>query len=140
MSYTRTLGRGFTLDDPDTVAYMSTTLSSFIYLSYNIRINFFPEEYGTNMLYKYGDVVYFIGACYYVLAALRDENCFWFLPLAGQYGVAPGKVRVETKALPQFGKDPILITDLCRRRQLSHSTIQYQNDLNMAHPTDDTSA
>ncbi|CAF4877573.1 unnamed protein product, partial [Rotaria socialis] len=38
-------------------------------------------------------------------------------PLAGQYGVAPGKIRVETRALPQFGRPEILITDLCRRRK-----------------------
>ncbi|CAF3619419.1 unnamed protein product [Rotaria socialis] len=112
MTYTRTLGRGFTLDDPDTIAYLTTTISSLVYVVYNIQINLYPEEYGTNMLYKYSDVLYFIGAWYYIFAGLRDENCFWFLPLAGQYGVAAGRIRVETKELPKYGKSPIFITDL----------------------------
>ena len=50
-TYVRTLGRGFTLDDPDTIAWLATTISSIIYLVYNIQINVDPEQYGTNMLY-----------------------------------------------------------------------------------------
>ena len=66
----------------------------------------------------YGDIVYFVGACYYIFASLRDEHCFWFLPLAGQYGVAPGKIHIETtKCLPSYGKPPILIIDPCRRHR-----------------------
>lgn len=116
MTYTRTVGRGFTFDDPDTIAYLTTTISSMIYLVYNLQIKLHPEEYGSNILYKYGDVVYFLGACYYILAAMRDENCFWFLPLAGQYGIAPRDIQIESKEFPICGKPPILITDLCRKR------------------------
>ncbi|CAF1312480.1 unnamed protein product [Rotaria sordida] len=133
LTYTRTLGRGFTFDDPDTVAYLTTTISSVIYIVYNIQINIYPEQYGTNILYKYGDILYFIGAWYYIFAGLRDENCLWFLPLAGQYGVAAGSVRVETKKLPKYGKSPILITDLCKRRQ--HEQFNNSDELNMADPT-----
>jgi hypothetical protein len=115
MTYIRTLGRGFTLDDPDTVAWLATTISSIIYIVYNIQINVQPEQYGTNYLYTYGDIVYFLGSCYYIFAALRDENCFWFMPLAGQYGVAAGRVHIDTtKSLPAYGKPKILITDICR--------------------------
>jgi hypothetical protein len=128
MTYTRTLGRGFTFDDPDTIAYLTTTISSFIYLRYNIHINIYPEDYGRNISYKYGDILYFIGAFYYIFAALRDENCFWFLPLAGQYGVASGRIRIETKELPTYGKSPVFITDLCKRR--SHEEFNNQNELN----------
>ncbi|CAF1209752.1 unnamed protein product [Adineta steineri] len=133
MTYTRTIGRGFTLDDPDTIAYLTTTISSFIYIIYNIQINLYPEQYGENLLYKYGDILYFIGALYYIFAALRDENCFWFLPLAGQYGVAAGRIRVETKELPQYGKSPVFITDLCKRRV--HQEFNNRNELNMDNPT-----
>ena len=142
MTYIRALGRGFTFDDPDIIAFLTTTTSSVIYVVYNIQINLFPEQYGSNVLFKYADVLYFIGACYYVLAGLRDENCFWFLPLAGQYGVAPGRVQVDTKVLPQLGKSPVLITDVCRRR--ARASVPYRNDLNelpMDNPasTNDTS-
>ncbi|CAF1935203.1 unnamed protein product [Rotaria magnacalcarata] len=133
MTYTRTLGRGFTLDDPDTIAYLTTTISSLIYVVYNIQINLYPEEYGRNMLYKYSDVLYFVGAWYYIFAGLRDENCFWFLPLAGQYGVAAGRIRVETKELPKYGKSPIFITDLCKRRL--HAQFNNRNDLSMINST-----
>ncbi|CAF1405409.1 unnamed protein product [Adineta steineri] len=122
MTYVRTLGRGFTLDDPDTVAWLATTISSIIYMIYNIQINVQPEQYGTNLLYTYGDIVYFVGACYYIFATLRDENWFWFLPLSGQYGVAPGRVQVEsTKSLPTYGKPTILITDLCKRCRIKNN-------------------
>lgn len=130
MTYTRTLGRGYTLDDPDTTAYLTTTISSLIYVVYNIQINIYPKEYGSNLLYKSGDVLYFIGACYYILAALRDENCFWFLPFAGQYGVPAGRVRVETKELPTYGKSPVFITDVCQRRV--HELFNNHTELNLA--------
>ncbi len=118
MTYIRTLGRGFTLDDPDTVAWLATTISSFIYIVYNIQINVSPEQYGSNYLYTYGDIVYFVGSCFYVFAVLRDDHWFWFLPMAGQYGVAPGRIQIEsTKSLPEFGKPVILMTRPCKRRR-----------------------
>jgi len=115
LTYIRTLGRGFTLDDPDTIAWLATSISSVIYMVYNIQINVQPEQYGTNFLYTYGDIVYFVGSCFYIFAALRDENCFWFLPVSGQYGIAPGRIEIETnRSLPAFGKPPILMTRLCK--------------------------
>ena len=46
MTYIRTIGRRFTLNDPDTVAWLATTMSSIVYLIYNIQINVQPEQYG----------------------------------------------------------------------------------------------
>ncbi|CAF0902079.1 unnamed protein product [Rotaria sp. Silwood1] len=126
MTYIRTLGRGFSLDDPDTISYLSTSISSIIYVIYNIQINIYPEQYGTNFLYTYGDIVYFVGACYYIIAALRDDHWFWFLPFAGQYGVAVGRIHVDTRSLPQFGVPRVLITDLCCRKQ-KDTTIKVNN-------------
>lgn len=118
MTYIRTLGHGFSLDDPDTIAFLSTTIASIIYFVYNIQINVDPSQYGTNYLYTYADILYFLGACYYIFAALRDDHWFWFLPFAGQYGVAPGKVKIETKkVLPKYGRPPVLMTDPCTRRR-----------------------
>jgi len=52
-----------------------------------------------------------------MFAALRDDGWFWFLPFCGQYGVAAGRVQIETKkVLPSHGKPPILMIDPCRRR------------------------
>jgi hypothetical protein len=130
MTYIRTLGRGFSLDDPDTIAYLSTTISAILYFIYNIQINVHPEQYGTNLLYTYADILCFIGACYYIFAALRDDHWFWFLPTAGQYGVAPGKIQIQTeKSLPSYGKPSILITDACRRRTANDVAKTDQNEL-----------
>lgn len=116
MTYVRTPGRGFTLDDPDTIAWLCTTISSIIYIVYNTTVLVHPEQYGTNFLYTYADILYFIGACFYVFAALRDENWFWFLPVTDQYGIASGRVKIECeKPLPRFGKPPVLITSPCRK-------------------------
>ncbi|CAF3907685.1 unnamed protein product, partial [Rotaria sordida] len=112
MTYTRTIGRGFTFDDPDTMAYLATTSNTFMYFVYNLQMNIHPERYGTNLLYIYADILGFIGSVYYIFAALRDDSWFWFLPLAGQYGVAAGRVRIETKDLPKYGLTNILITDI----------------------------
>jgi hypothetical protein len=119
LTYKRTLGHGFTLDDPDTIAYLMTTSGAIVYFIYGIQMYVRPEDYNTSTLYKSGDICYFIGACYYIFAALRDDHWFWFLPFAGQYGVAPGSVRYDTKeCLSQDGLPPVLITDLCRRRHI----------------------
>jgi hypothetical protein len=117
MTYTRTLGRGFTLDDPDTIGYLTTTSNTLIYFVYNIQINIHPEQYGVNQIYIQADILGFIGSLYYIFGTLRDENWFWFLPLAGQYGVAAGRIHIETRVLPKFGYPSILISDICKRRK-----------------------
>jgi hypothetical protein len=128
MTYIRTLGRGFTFDDPDTMAYLTTTLASIMYFVYNIQINVKPELYADNRLYTYADILYFIGACYYVLSSLRDDHWFWFLPLAGQYGVAPARVSIDTtKVMPCYGKPSVLMTDLCRRRTNAIGRTRYDS-------------
>ena len=117
MTYTRIFGRGFTSDDPDLVSCLAMVVNSVIYIVYNIQVNVSPEHYETNMLYKYGDIVDFVNVWFCISASLRDDDWFWFLPVAGQYGIALGRVEVETKTLPQFGKTPILLTNMCRQRK-----------------------
>jgi len=141
MTYTRTLGRGFTLDDPDVIAFTSTMVGAVLYVVYNIQINMHPEEYDTNSIYTYGDIMYFVGACFYVLAALRDDHWFWFLPMGGQYGVPPGKVHVETKRLPQFGKPVVLMTDCfkgcckrcCKRSKIKTANVNQHDQVQITH-------
>ncbi|CAF3546868.1 unnamed protein product [Rotaria socialis] len=117
MTYARALGRGFTFDDPDTMGYLTTTTNTLLYFVYNIQMNIHPEQYGSSQLYIYADILGFVGSIYYIFAALRDDKWLWFLPLAGQYGVAAGSVHVETKALPKYGRSNVLITDICKRRK-----------------------
>lgn len=122
-TYTRAIGRGYTLDDPDTVAYILTTSSSFVYITYNIEILVHPEQYGTNTRYYTGDVMYFVGAVFYLLANLRDDGWLWWLPVAGQYGIAAGKIQTGKPVLtglphcPIGGVDPC--SRCCRRRRSS---------------------
>ncbi|CAF0872688.1 unnamed protein product [Rotaria sp. Silwood1] len=107
-TYTRTIGRGFTLDDPDTVAYTFTTLSSFVYITYNIQILQNPKGYGQNTLYIYGDITYFVGAVFYLWANLRDDGWLWWMPVAGQYGIAAG--RIQTGKHIEIGLPHLLIS------------------------------
>ena len=129
MTYIRTLGRGFTFDDPDTAGYLTTTSAAIIYIIYNIQINVYPETYGYNSIFKYADSIFLISACIYIVAALRDDHWFWFLPFSGQYGVATGKVETHStkKILPQFRLSPVLIYDLCRKRQSRSVTESSEN-------------
>ena len=130
MTYTRTLGRGFTLDDPDVIAFSATTTAAIVYVVYSIQIYVHPEEYNDNLLYNCGDIIYFLGACYYVFAAMRDQNCFWFLPFTGQYGVAPGRVLVDTKVLPRVGQPVVTMTDCCRQRPKKQPEKAKQKEMN----------
>ena len=123
-TYTRTIGRGYSLDDPDTIAYTLTTVSSFIYITYNIQILVNPEEYGQNSIYYYGDVIYSAGAFFYLWANLRDDGWLWWLPVAGQYGIAPGTIRTDKPV--KTGLSHLLIggsepcTRSCKRRPAVH--------------------
>ncbi|CAF4004540.1 unnamed protein product [Adineta steineri] len=131
MTYTRALGRGFTLDDPDTMGYLTTTSNTLIYLVYNIQINIHPEQYGINQIFTYGDILGFIGSVYYIFGTLRDDNWFWFLPVAGQYGIAAGRIHTVTRILPKFGHPDILITDICRRQQIRIEDDKHYNNNNI---------
>jgi hypothetical protein len=125
MTYTRIFGRGYTLDDPDMISCLAMLANTIIYIVYNIQLHVSPEDYQTNILYKYADIIGFVDACFCVFSCLRDDDWFWFLPLAGQYGIALGRVQVETKTLPQFGKTPILLTSMCRRRTNTKRSQKY---------------
>lgn len=107
-TYTRTICRGFTLDDPDTVAYTFTTLSSFIYITYNIKILEHPESYyDWGDLYVTGDICYSVGAVFYLWANLRDDGWLWWMPVSGQYGIAAG--RTQTGKPVKVGLPHLLI-------------------------------
>ena len=47
-----------------------------MYLVYNLQLIINPDGYGTNLLYEKADLLYFIGALMYVLAAARDDGFY----------------------------------------------------------------
>lgn len=81
-------------------------------------MNVYPEQYGINQIFATADILGFVGSVFYILGTLRDENWFWFLPLAGQYGVAAGRIHADTRILPVFGHPEMRITDICRRKKI----------------------
>ena len=107
------------------ISSVTMLINTIIYVIYFAQLLVHPENYEINMLYKVADVIGFVDACFCVFACLRDDDWFWFLPLAGQYGIALGRVQVETKMVPQFGKPPVLLTNMCRRRNIQRQDLNY---------------
>ncbi|CAF3357385.1 unnamed protein product [Rotaria socialis] len=131
-TYTRAICRGFTFDDPDTVAYTLTTLSSFIYITYNIQILQNPELYEFNDIYTKGDIIYSVGAFFYLWANLRDDGWLWWLPVGGQYGLAAGRIQIGKPVkvgLPHLligGGDPCAN---CCRSPFKNNLVIVNNDV-----------
>jgi len=91
MSYERRPGQGWTLDDPDTWSNSTTLVGAIFYFVYNVRVSTHADEYwdpssSAYSLYQYGDIVYFIGSVFYILAALRDDGWFFWMPVGGRVG------------------------------------------------------
>ncbi|CAF1664309.1 unnamed protein product, partial [Didymodactylos carnosus] len=86
-------------------------------------------QYGDNTIYTYGDIVYFVGACLYVIANLRDDGWLWFFPFAGQYGIPPG--RIERIKPITVGKGHLLMTECCCPRKADVLPFTTDNDNKM---------
>jgi hypothetical protein len=103
-----TIGRGFTLDDPDLWANLTIDIGALYYFYYNLSLfamNF--HNYDTNYIFVTGDIFYFINSLLYTLASLRDCDLFWSLPTAGIWPKYPPillTIQVE---------DPRKITEFC---------------------------
>ena len=79
-------GRGWTLDDPDLWANASLIIAAIYYITYNVVISIDNYQYyNTCSLYFWGDFWYLINAICYVLCAMRDCDCFWFMPVGGKF-------------------------------------------------------
>ncbi len=74
-------GRGWTLDDPDFYGNFFIIAPSIMYLVYNVENLRDPPSYASNFLYRQADALYFAGAVFYILAALRDDGWFQSFPL-----------------------------------------------------------
>lgn len=88
LTYVRVPGRGYTLDDPDVWAMLTIFAGSMIYLTYNIQILRHPEWYLSNELF------YASNGVLYLLASLRDDGWFFFMPLAGGFPDPAGQARL----------------------------------------------
>ena len=105
----RTVGRGWTLDDPDFWGIVFIVVPSLVYLTYNVRIFINPADYATDVLYTYADILYAIGAYFYVFAALRDDGWLWWAPHAGRlYGGIDDKVPFPARGDAQAAVDGVL--------------------------------
>lgn len=79
-------GRGFTLDDPDVWGNIFIVAPSIIYVQYNAHILHEPTAYGSDLLYERGDLLFAIGAFFYLFSSLRDDGWFFWMPTAGAIG------------------------------------------------------
>ena len=84
LTFPRKAGRGWTLDDPDLWGNVLIIAPSIVYLVYNVNILQDPTQYGTDLLYEKGDLIYAIGAFLYLACALRDDGWLFFMPEAGR--------------------------------------------------------
>jgi len=82
-------GRGWTPRDLDCWSSLLLVGGSVLYVVFNVQITLHPETYRANRLYRVADATYFIGAILYLLASLRDADCFfWLAPGHGAAGKA----------------------------------------------------
>lgn len=77
------LGRGWTLDDPDSWANVFIVVPSIFYVAYNAQILADTTQYGANTLYITGDILYCAGSFFYLFASMRDDGWWWCMPGAG---------------------------------------------------------
>lgn len=54
------------------------------YLKFNAVMYFNLEEEAPSSLYLYGDYWYVVNSLVYTLCAMRDNECFWFMPTNGR--------------------------------------------------------
>jgi len=80
-----TLGRGFTLDDPDMWANISVIVGAGLYVQYNLIVVINPSHYETSDIYVTGDLWYLSNALFYLLCSFRDCEFLWFMPIAGRF-------------------------------------------------------
>jgi len=78
------VGRGFTLDDPDSWANVTLVIAASFYFRYNMVVLFNGSVYEKCTIYEQGDLWYAINSVCYLLCSLRDSELFWFMPTNGK--------------------------------------------------------
>lgn len=73
-------GRGMTVWDLDAWCQFFLVASSLVYFYYYVDVTARPDRYATNFEYKTADTMYFVGALMYVVAEMRDQDFFFWLP------------------------------------------------------------
>lgn len=113
LTYERVPGRGYTLDDPDVWALLTIFAAAITYVEYNLQILAHPDRYGDNEVYFWGDVSYAMNGVLYLLAGLRDDGWFWWMPLMGSLysSLAPSSsssLSMSVEANEEEMKSPLL--------------------------------
>jgi hypothetical protein len=104
-TFERGPGRGLSIFDPDLYSSLLLLVPSIMYVVYNVQIIADPVSYGTNFLYKAADAVFFVGAVLYVVAAMRDNGVFFFLPFVpGCAHNFDGEVAAEAAVTPSTAR------------------------------------
>lgn len=105
-------GRGLTLWDPEFVAAVGLIVPSVAYVLFNAKNLLDPEGTSQNTAYLVADVIYAVDALFYLLAALRDTDCLWWL------SAVPGCSREEpSRDSPENSpsQEPLLAFDSSHR-------------------------
>jgi len=79
VTHPRGPGRGFTLDDPELISLALIFSPSVIHMVYYVRVLSDPSSLllgATSQLYLRANLLFFIGAFFYVAVSLRDEGVF----------------------------------------------------------------
>ena len=79
--------RGYTLDDPDVIAIISNIMMVGVFFVLNVNILLDMDAQITDYveLTRLGDSLFIFNAWMYMLASLRDCDCFWFMPHWGEF-------------------------------------------------------
>jgi len=129
LTYERVPGRGYTLDDPDVWALLTIFAAAITYVVYNLQILAHPDWYSDNEVYFLGDISYAMNGVLYLLAGLRDDGWFWWMPLMGNFytfapsSSSPSSIGVE--AQEEEVKSPLLAV-VARREKVEKKERQNQ--------------
>ena len=63
---------------------VTLSIATSYYLKFNAVMYFNLEEEAPSSLYLYGDYWYVVNSLVYTLCAMRDNECFWFMPTNGR--------------------------------------------------------
>ena len=126
-------GRGLSIFDLDLWSTALLVASSGVYVAYNVQItraqgegwwgvHHDPTNYSTNHLYVRGDVMYFVGACLYLFAAMRDCDCWFWLP-SPVFGPSAAPVIDAPKPPPDAESPPVADLELTRGGAVAASSV-----------------
>ena len=70
--------------DADVWGIITLAIATCYYFQYNLIMYYDANDTSHASLYLYGDYWYVVNAFIYTLCAMRDNECFWFMPCNGR--------------------------------------------------------